>query len=392
MDVPAEGSERLSNIVRSLSSPSTALVLDGGGLSALGVVRCLGRAGVEVWLGGAEEDSPAARSRFVRRRIRLPETADAARFQEALLEATDREARRMALYCTDAPSAGAVSDIRDGIPSNAHHHLPEVRLVRASLSRSGFAALAEEWELATPPTRVCRTADEAEAALGTLAAPAVIKADGLEGGVFLAEGTLVPKQVRKSLEQGHIWVVQELVPGSEGAALSVHAYRSSLGTATYCFTCQWVRRARVGAETMVVGTRFAPSACSLVREMLEALDYRGAARVDLKRHQRAGRWMLLSLHPYYTTWCELPERAGLNLPALAYLDAHGTLPPPSGARQREGIYWWNVSGSLEQLRAPDRPWKDRLQALLPPPGRIVPARLRTDDRRPGLGPLGRRRE
>ena len=391
---------------REASGRAVALVLDGRGLTCLGVVRSLGRAGLEVWLAGPDPEALAAGSRYVRRFHRVPAVeADPERCMGALADWTASQGRTLVLYCTGDLTTGVVSPRRDRLPPNVMHHLASERLVTACLSKAAFSDLCVDLEIPVPRTRTCASEEALRRAIQELG-EVFIKPDnrhqlwvgdpaareaaaGIKG--FAAESVQdVPELVRKSLAKSYPWVVQEFVAGGADCLHSVHAYRDRTGSWTQCFVGQKLRTAppRDGVGVLA-RSAWDQEAADLAEEILTRMDYRGYALLQFKRDARTGRLFLIEINPRYSTWCELAERAGVNLPVVAYLDALRALPQPPRLRQRDGEYWWDVAGDWSNLRQRGAAWRDRLAGLVPPPRRPALARLAVDDPRPGLGGMGR---
>jgi predicted ATP-grasp superfamily ATP-dependent carboligase len=370
-------------------------------------VRALGRAGVEVWLAGADRNSPASRSRFVRRTLRLPLPRKVDAYHAALLSATDREARQLLLYASNFWTAHAVAHCDPDLPTNVIHHLPAFDLARSCLSPVRFAHLCENRGLPAPETRICEDASEVAVARVEFGGRVILKLEAptesssagedaptpadRELAHLLEPDRELPHSVVIALERGVPCVIQRFIPGPQRSTVHVQAYRGIGDAKMRTFVGQWLRTMPGDPHReILVRSRWAPSASRLTGEVLEALDYRGFAGVELRRHLRSGRFKVVSLRPYFGPSCGLPERAGLNLPALAYLDHHGLLEEVPGVMQTEGLHWWDVSGALRGLGALGTAWRSRVELLAPPAGRTVFARFSADDPHPGVAFLRRR--
>jgi D-aspartate ligase len=403
--LPPQGKKSALNLtqrIERLEHPATALVLDGRGLADLGVVRSLGRVGVEVWLAGPSQRALAAASRYVARRILVPPVEeDPEHYVDVLASWCASQSRRFALYCTGDVTTGAVSRYRHLLPDNVSHHLADMALVCDSLSKSRFAELADNHDFPVPKTRPCSDAECIQQALDEFGAPVFVKPDnrhqlwtsdnqtrravsGIKG-FLLRTVEDIPPAVRRSFERGHHWVVQQYVPGGARELISVHAYRSRSGSWTQAFVGQKLRTAPpIHGVGVLARSHSDPAAAALAQRMLAAMDYRGYALLQFKRHNGTGELLLMEINPRYSTWCELAQRAGVNLPACAYLDHHDALHGLQPRSQRDGVYWWDVSGDLSNIPRAKRSWSERLACLRLPRRWPAFARLGMDDPRPAL--------
>jgi D-aspartate ligase len=211
---------------------------------------------------------------------------------------------------------------------------------------------------------------------------------------LLAPGDPLPPVVQASLERGKPWVVQEHVPGPVRAEVAIQLYRTADGSSLHTFIGQKIRSSPPGdGAGVVIRARSAPSAARLSDEVVRACGFHGHGLLTFKRHSRSGRLMLLGITPRHGPWCELAERAGVNLPALAFLDAHGIAGQAPTPVQSDGVYWWDVPADWSNLRRPGMALRDRLGCLVPPLGRPIFPRLSFDDPKPAFGrPRRRRRE
>ena len=398
--------QALNADARAAASRAVALVLDGRGLTGLGVVRSLGRAGLEVWLAGPDPESLAGESRYVRRFQQVPAVElEPDRYMQALADWTAAQQRPLVLYCTGDLTTGVVSPRRDQLPPNVIHHLATDRLVAACLSKAAFSDLCVDLDIPAPRTRTCASEEALRVAVQELGevfikpdnrhrlwvgdAAAREAASGIKG--FVARSMQdVPDLVRNSLAKGYPWVAQEFVAGGADCLHSVHAYRDRTGRWTQCFVGQKLRTAppRDGVGVLA-RSAWDEEAAELAEHILARMDYRGYALLQFKRDARTHRLFLIEINPRYSTWCELAERAGVNLPVVAYLDSLGVLPQPPRLRQRDGVYWWDVAGDWSNLRQRGAAWRDRLAGFVPPPRRPALARLAVDDLRPAVAGLGR---
>jgi predicted ATP-grasp superfamily ATP-dependent carboligase len=392
----------LAERIQRLKQPATTVVLDGRGLADLGVVRSLGRVGVEVWLAGPSRRALAAASRYVSRRVLMPPVEkDPKGYVDALAAWCASQSRRLILYCTGDLTTGAVSRYRCLLPGSVSHHMANSDLVNSCLSKSSFAELAADRGFPVPQSRACSDAASVQQALDELGAPVFVKPDnrhklwtgdaeirravnGIKGFV-ISRLDEIPPPVLTSLEHGYSWVVQQYVPGDARELISVHVYRSLSGDWTQAFVGQKLRTAPpVHGVGVLVRSRNDVEAVDLAEKLLAAADYRGYALLQFKRHTGTGELQLMEINPRYSTWCELALDAGVNLPGCAYLDHHDALDGLRSVSQRDDIYWWDVSGDFSNLPRASADWSQRLGCFRLSSRWPAFARLRLDDPRPAL--------
>jgi predicted ATP-grasp superfamily ATP-dependent carboligase len=151
------------------------LVTDAGRSSAIAIMRSLGRRGWHVVAADADRGSTGFRSRYVGERLCHPDPAvDPAGAAEAILEAAGRSRIDLIVPVTDElvlPLAAA----RDRLPAGCVLAAADDDGLAATGDKATTLDLARRLGVATPPTAVVRTTDEALEAAPGLGWPVVVK-------------------------------------------------------------------------------------------------------------------------------------------------------------------------------------------------------------------------
>jgi predicted ATP-grasp superfamily ATP-dependent carboligase len=226
--------------------------------------------------------------------------------------------------------------------------LADSELVEQLLDKARFQALAQRHGLPVPPAQTLRPQLGQPPPALDVPFPLVVK-PVRRGGDWVATGAL-----GKALHVGGpddwaaVWprlaglrselLVQQLVPGSETAVESYHAYVDPCGATAGEFTGRKIRTfpPRYGRSSAVMVTDV-PDVAQLGREVLATLAVRGVAKVDFKRDE-LGRLHLLEINPRFNLWHHPGAVAGVNLPALVHADLSGS-PRPPGRRATRQVTW-----------------------------------------------------
>jgi len=159
------------------------------------------------------------------------------------------------------------------------------------------------------------------------------------------------------------FLAQELVEGPETRVQSYHVYVDSRGRVAGEFAGRKIRThpAEFGRST-ALETIADPTVLDTGRSIVGQLGLSGVAKLDFKRDAE-GRLLLLEVNPRYSLWAHLGALAGVNLPALAYMDLSGGPPlPPSVARS--GVRWTWPRPDAEAARERGVPLRSWLGATL----------------------------
>jgi D-aspartate ligase len=353
------------------------VVVVGGTLNALGVVRSLARGPrIPIYVLETTRNCSAAWSRFARF---IPINAhDGPQLLRTLVELGTRLASRPVLILTSDETVNYVSEHRAELDPLYRISLPSSDMVRTLGDKVLFQELAEREGFAVPRS-VCATCPEELARLDALTPPLVIKP---------ADKTLVLKGVAEraaysaSLEEAHRTglrmlacaqriVIQEFVEGPDTEIyFTLFACDDDGGVLGIFPGRKLVCWPPVVGNTAVCAA--APEAAAQIvpptLQFIERVGYRGLGSMEFKRDRRDGRYVMIEPTVGRTDWQEeIATLCGVNLPLMAYCSAlRERLPPNDGALDSK-LAWRSSAGfSLGNgRRAVDGyfRWSDPMPAL-----------------------------
>jgi D-aspartate ligase len=312
-------------------------VVLGVGLSALGTVRSLGRAGLDPYLACPKGDL-AGRTRWARGRVlHFPETSDPAVLGEALERAGLKGA--VLIPCTDEWSEAAAklsASAGGSFPTTA----PDPGMVELFVDKLRFAETVQKLGVPHPKT----VAVDTEAQL-----------DGVElGGMFLKprNSQLFARRYRRKAltfdnaagahsafrmieEIGAGAVLQEYIPGPPTAHYFVDGYVDRAGKIVALFARQRLRMFPLdfGNSTIMVSVELAEveGAVQSLERLLPAVGYHGIFSAEFKRDPRDGQFKILEVNSRPWWFIEFATLCGVDVSSLAYRDVLGLDLPKVGA-------------------------------------------------------------
>jgi D-aspartate ligase len=337
-----------------------ALIIDGGSRGDIGVIRSLGWGHVPIRLLVTDPSSPSTASRYVTHTHPFPgfKASD-----DAMLEAVKKAAReagaRPVMLATGDRALSFMSRNRCELADFVDMDLAPAELIETCLDKDRFAPVASRLGLPVPETHVPEDFCQARMIAERVKYPVFVKpveraewerlprgaVESVKGQRFNSSAELL--KLIDALEQvgAHRFVIQSFIEGGDHEHMSVHAYVLPDGTMAGTFTGS---KLRVYPSHAGVGTHIAslhmPEPERLARETLRALNYTGFAILQFKRDARSGKFQLIEINCRYSTWTELPSRAGCNFPLAAYSAMVGD--PLPLIRQREGIAWLDLERDL----------------------------------------------
>ncbi|MFR9723493.1 ATP-grasp domain-containing protein [Streptomyces sp. MS19] len=316
---------------------------------ALGAVRSLGRAGVEVHAFVEPGGAPLARSRHLAAAHRFTgdptAPGDVAR---ALRAAAARIGRPAVLVPLD--DIGALTVARLAPELRASFLLPDVppAVVEQAADKVRLAALCARLGVPHPRTVVPESPAAAVAAVTALGLPVVAKwsrpwllppGSGLRSTTVVTSAAEARRLYERSPHAGSRLLLQRMLPGGPGADWFFHGCFAADGTCLMSGTGRkdrsWPRRAGLTA----VG-RWVPNGAvaDAALRLAARLGFRGVLDLDFRRDPETGAYHLLDFNPRLGAQFRLFEdRSGLDVVRALHLELTGRRPvPPAPARPAGG--------------------------------------------------------
>jgi len=322
------------------------------------VARALAAAGWWVAVASSDRLAPARFSRRCARFLRVPPSSSP-EFVESVL--------RAARLC----SAAAVFPLEDrtiqrlldrGPTERPVAPLPPGRCYRAAFDKWKTIQIAERADVDRPRTVSLSDTKIADAVDAT-GLPAILKPRRGYGahGVRLVRSLQELSQVLRSRPKSEL-LLQEFVPhGGAGGLCALVPQKGAPVTFTFLRLREYPPSG--GPSTLRVAKRVREIEDAGLR-LLKAMDWRGLAMVEFRRHARTGRWILMEINGRVWGSVALAIEAGVNFPALALEDAMGASVPQPRWRSNVLCRWW--LGDMLHLLARRRLVRLALEPLLLP--------------------------
>ncbi len=370
----SRASERVARaLLRRRDAPGAVVV--GGDYQGLGIVRSLGRRGVDV-LVVDDERSISRHSRYATAAVRVPDLRDEeATVQELLALGERHDLDGWVVYPTREETVAALSRHRDRLLERFRIPTPCWDVVRWAWDKRNTYEIAAELGIATPRTWVVGSAEELEAIDGE--PPFAVKPAIKERFVYATGAKAWRADSRAELTERFAQaadlvgaaevIVQELIPGSGETQLAYCAFvRDGRPTASMV-----VRRLRqhpplFGRASTYVQTIEQADVEELSRRFLERIGYYGLVELEYKHDARDGRTKLLDVNARTWGYHSLGQRAGVDFPYLQYADQL-SLPIEDGLRARPGVSWVRLATDLPtaavELGHGELDWRAYLSSL-----------------------------
>lgn len=316
----------------------------GGAITALGVIRSLGRRGIPAFVLGAHE--PCVEwSRWYRRYPGPTDLRPSAEGLDRLLQ--DRREPTLVLMPAEDPWVQALASHG---PDPAGHFVsstPPAEAIASLVDKARLAQALDRYGVEHPRTFAATSAEEAVAAAAGLGDAFLKPRDSFafrsRFGVkaFRVAGPdEALARARAVFAAGLEFVVQEYVPGPATGHHFVDGFVDREGTVRALFARQRLRMYPVdfGDSSALVSIELdrVASAIEPLKRLLAGLRYRGVFSAEFKLDPRDGVFRLIEINPRPWLFVEFAERAGVNVCEMAYRDALG-LPVATTTTYRVGL-------------------------------------------------------
>lgn len=391
---------------------TTPVLVLGGGVTGLGVVRTFGRMRIPAYLLCAPGDF-AARSRWARRVPGLPpEGGGASENLPAILDRVELE-KAVLIPCSDSAARGAAA-LPPHLEERFAASVPALETLEILTDKAGLFHLLERERIAHPRTHVLEGEDDVERLDEDLFQDAFLKPTDSQRffGRFGRKAFRVSgrhdamARLREARAEGLEMLLQEYVPGPATAHIFLDGFRDRHGRVTSLFARRRLRMhpPDFGNSSLTVSIdagEVTPAIKGLER-LLTAVEYRGIFSAEFKQDVRDGAFRLVEVNCRAWWYVEFAERCGARICEAAYRDALH-LPMEGTTNVRTGVHCAYPEYDLAAWRALKRserpslwtwfrPWLGGQQALFvwDDPGPWLHAVAGRVRRRLARGPTGGR--
>jgi predicted ATP-grasp superfamily ATP-dependent carboligase/peptidoglycan/xylan/chitin deacetylase (PgdA/CDA1 family) len=347
-----------------------AVVL-GGGHNGLGVIRSLGRAGVEVLAVHTNGLDPALQSRFCAPVIPPCDPAvDENKYVEFLMGLSSPGASAPALIPTGDAEVAAVSRYRSRLEKRFRFVMAEHDVIESLIDKRLFSELAAGHGLPTPQTYEAADETRLEALSREIVYPCVIKPMrsrawgnaafqrrfGGDAGGWIKR-VIAPTRAELLCIYPELaafdknLVLQEYIEGGDDALYDFYSYLDENSEPLGCFMIRKRRTLPIdgnGIGTCVESVWDEALAMTSLR-FLKAIRFRGNSAVCFKRCGRTGRFYVIEVNARLALHHALAAHCGVDLSYMAYRDAIGERPPRATPARRK-VLWLSFWDDLAAFR------------------------------------------
>ncbi len=380
--------------MRPAAQPGAIVI--GGDYQGLGVVRSLGRRGVDVVVID-DERSISRHSRYARGAFRFRDLRDEGATLRVLLDlGRSGEFDGWVVYPTREETVATLARHRGELREWFRIPTPDWEVTKWAWDKRNTYQRARELGIPTP--RMWRVTGEDELQTVDGEPPYVLKPAIKEHFFYTTRCKAWRADSREELNErfraavelvgSEEVIIQELIPGGGDSQFAYCAFFKD-GTARASMVAKRLRQHPVefGRASTFVRTAEMPQLADMSASFLRSIDYYGLVELEYKRDPRDGLMKLLDVNARTWGYHSLGQRAGVDFPYLLYADQVG-LPVPDFLGTATDVSWIRLSTDLPtmviELGRRRLDWRSYVRSLRDVQAESVFSR---DDVRPWLAEL-----
>jgi predicted ATP-grasp superfamily ATP-dependent carboligase len=332
-----------------------------------GVIRTVGRAGVDVYAVTEHGITPASTSRYLTGQVKLSSggNPDQSTLLDRLVEVVDRLPARPLLVATDDKAAVLIAEGADALAGRAIKPAVPPDLPRQLAGKAGLHEICLRFGVARPATARVTSGDELEATLADFGLPAVVKENEPWSQLTRARSSTVVRtaedvrEVRVAIDNSSGYsdvVVQEYLPDDEAEDWFVHGYCTASSDVARIFTGRkfWSWPPRAGV-TAYARTERNEELEQIAGELCRRIGYRGIFDTDWRYDRRTGTYFLLDFNPRVGAQFRMFEDDdGIDVVRAMHLDLSGRALSPAGRVEGERFLVENLGVAARRYYREDR--------------------------------------
>ena len=304
---------------------NSAFVLDNG-LNSLGVVRCLGRHHVPVYVVCSDKKREASKSRYAKNII-LEDTSDET-IISILIDNAKRLEHKPTLFFTSDYYLKFVSHHYDVLSKYFLIQISERESIETVSEKKKFAEYTTKNNFPAPQTNVCATLSEVEKLSDILEYPVIMKPSeayqwrDLEFKMLYIENKdMLVEQWRKLQGTCDDILIQQFISGPDESHYAYCAYRTPEKgeVASICVNKKRLNPIHGGVCAFLQVIRD-PEMEDIGKRILESLNYIGVASVCFKKDDRTGKPFIHEINGRLPLWHSVTQMCGIDFPFMMYKD------------------------------------------------------------------------
>lgn len=310
-----------------------AVVLGSNYYIALSVMRNLGKYGIDVVaMEYSYEGAYALKSKYCSEVVIVPHYKnETEKFIKEIIEyAKKQDEKPVLLPCAD-PYVEVIDENIDELKK--YFLLPDMKKgqYKEIIDKDTLAVLAKKHNVLLPSTFDMEDEDLFEK-VEKVGYPCLVKPTNSHQFVNLFRRKMfkvyskdeLKEAIDKAKGANMTVIIQEIIPGFDDHMYTYDAFLNQDSKVTHWLTCQKHRQYPINyGASVYTEQKYVKELDEIGRPFLEAINYKGVAEIEFKKHAKTGKYYLIEINVRYSNLNELLTQVGINMPYITYRELIG---------------------------------------------------------------------
>jgi predicted ATP-grasp superfamily ATP-dependent carboligase len=308
-------------------------IVFGGGINGLGLIRNLGRNGIDIYCVVDKTDT-AIFSKYCKKHFIVPHIQEEKGILRSFLKRLEKKLTDYALlFSTTDLFSLHLSDLKDELEGNYHVLLPNAKVVRTLVNKREFYQSLSNHKIPCPITYFPNSSEDVKKISKEIKYPIFLKPSisQIFDRVFHKKGFLASST--NELMNYYILsstfkidtIIQEVIPGPARNLYGIAGYfnRKSLPKALFAYRRlrEWPPLFGTNSLMESIPISDVTSIKETTKTYLHQLGYHGIMEAEFKRDTQDGIFKLLEINARSWWQNSFPTKCRINIVFMAYLDA-----------------------------------------------------------------------
>lgn len=316
---------------------SDPVVVLGGSLTGLGVLRTFGRRGIDAYLV-TDRKEPAVFSKYCKRSFNVSGKRFDREILKKLLKRIGRMlGRRIVVYPTTDLDALNLAEIKDDLAEDFHFVVGDKAPVETLVNKSKFYKALDRSGIDHPMTCFPEGMKDVQRIAVDISYPVFVRpaiTQIMSQNLRTSAKGFIAHSPKELLQYFHLAsthrvevMFQEIIPGPPDNSCQLEGYYNKNSRPVALFARQRLRiwPPDFGNTTLCVSMpmRELTDEKTVINKFLHQIGYHGLMSTEFKKDSRDGRQKILEINarPWWHIW--LSSKCGVDIVFLSYLDAMG---------------------------------------------------------------------
>ena len=338
-----------------------ALVLGANYYISLSIIRCLGENGIHVTaVDYAEKGSYAFKSKYLSEKLIAPHyKEDPEGLLKFLIEYAKKQEKKPVLFASADPYVEFVDKYLNQLREYYLMSQTEQGLFTKIMNKGTLGEFAKKLGTPIPET----ISPDEENFLSRVAAelkyPCLVKPEDSAAFVklfrkklFIADNEKELIEALKKAENAQLEVIiQRIIPGFDDHMYTFDAHLDQNSKVTHWLTCQKLRQYPINyGASVYTQQKYVKKLYEIGKPFLEGIGWKGFAEIEFKKDAITDKFYMIEVNVRTTNLNVLLEKAGINMPLVAYKELVGEDIQPKAIEEDKNIVFWYAYEDFHAVR------------------------------------------